>query len=908
MYIKLYRNAFILLLLLCSTTIAQTKRAMSLEDAMKFMQIDNSSISASGNWVGYTASPDRGNSEAVVKAVKGDKTYRFERGSRPGISRNEKWAVITLKPDFAETLKDKKKKHRDDLILLNLETGDTTMYSRVKSAEFSKNSEWLAIHHYVDTDSSGKEIKQDDHFGTKLTVKNLSSGNEKVLDFITLTASDSTSKYLAYVVSDTSNKNGIFLLDISSDEVKQVQVDTALYGYYSELTWHKSGRLAFTKSRMDKDGNPGNASLFVWNNRLNEISNSEDAGKGWFLPAQNDLSWSKDGTRLFFGYKPESEKPLTKEEKDTSETNIYDFEKILAETESDVWHWDDPLIKTNEKNEWKDIKKRTYKAVFNVSDGNIIRLADEKLPNVITNDNKDFALGISGIPYLKQRTWDGRYSDYYLVDLNTGGKTKIVERLESSAYLSPGGKYIVYYNEKEWFLYSTESKSTINLTGKLDVPFEDEDWDYPADVPGYGIAGWIENDESVLIYDKYDIWKFDTKTGEAGMITGGYGRDNNYIFRIERVDRDKEFYIEDEKILLEAYHDIEKYTGYYSTTAADGDVIPIIEEQKKYDFLRKAELTDKYLFTRESYGEFPDLWVSGAFFDNPKKVTNLGAQTEQFLWGNAGLIDFRNDDGVPLKGIVIYPPGYDPGKKYPVFVYYYRFFTQRLYDFPDITINHRPIYPVLGGKDYVVFMPDIVFEVGRPGLSATKCLVPGVKKLIDMGIAHPDKIALHGHSWSGYQTAMVVTHTDIFACAIAGAPVSNMTSAYSGIRWGSGLARQFQYEKTQSRIGKTLVEDPIRYIENSPVFYADRVNTPLLIQHGDEDEAVPWYQSIELYLALRRYEKDCVFLQYHGEPHHLKKFPNQLDYTIKMIEYIDHYCKGEPAADWISKGVIYKGK
>ncbi|MBN2414605.1 prolyl oligopeptidase family serine peptidase [bacterium] len=183
-----------------------------------------------------------------------------------------------------------------------------------------------------------------------------------------------------------------------------------------------------------------------------------------------------------------------------------------------------------------------------------------------------------------------------------------------------------------------------------------------------------------------------------------------------------------------------------------------------------------------------------------------------------------------------------------------------------------------------------------------------MQKLIDMGVADPGGIALHGHSWSGYQTAFVITQTDIFACAIAGAPVSNMTSAYSGIRWESGMARQFQYEQSQSRIGKSLWEARDLYIENSPVFFADRIETPLLIMFGDEDGAVPWYQGIELYLAMRRLGKECVFLQYRGEPHHPRKYANKLDYTLRMKQYLDHYCKGEAAAEWIGKGVPYRGK
>lgn len=281
---------------------------------------------------------------------------------------------------------------------------------------------------------------------------------------------------------------------------------------------------------------------------------------------------------------------------------------------------------------------------------------------------------------------------------------------------------------------------------------------------------------------------------------------------------------------------------------------------------------------------------------------------ERWNWGTAEVIEWMSINGDTLHGAVLKPDTFEEGKRYPVMVYYYRFFSQRAYEFNNITNDDRPVLPQYVSDDYIVFLPDIRFEVGTPGFAATKSLVPGVQKLIEMGLADPDRLGLHGHSWSGYQTAFMITQTDIFDAAIAGAPVSNMTSAYSGIRWGSGLARQFQYEMTQSRIGGSLWEYPERYIENSPVFFADRINTPLLIMFGDEDTAVPWYQGIELYLAMRRLEKDAVFLQYHGEPHHLRRYSNRLDYAIRMKEYFDHYLKGAPAADWIEEGVPYRGE
>jgi len=141
--------------------------------------------------------------------------------------------------------------------------------------------------------------------------------------------------------------------------------------------------------------------------------------------------------------------------------------------------------------------------------------------------------------------------------------------------------------------------------------------------------------------------------------------------------------------------------------------------------------------------------------------------------------------------------------------------------------------------------------------------------------------------------------------AAPGALVANMTSAYSGIRWGTGLPRQFQYERSQSRIGGSLWDYPLRFLDNSPIFRADRVETPLLMIHNDEDDAVPWYQGIEYFLALRRLGKEAYLFTYNGEKHGLRKRINQKDYTRRLQEFFDHFLKGAPAPEWMEKGIPY---
>jgi dipeptidyl aminopeptidase/acylaminoacyl peptidase len=390
-------------------------------------------------------------------------------------------------------------------------------------------------------------------------------------------------------------------------------------------------------------------------------------------------------------------------------------------------------------------------------------------------------------------------------------KTQFLTRSRYSPQLSNNGGFAAYYSDKQWSLYNVERNSSINLTANLDTPFYNEDHDYPYPVPGYGVAGWTENDAHVLIYDKFDIWTFDTNNGNANNITGGEGCAENRIFRIERVEDNWDAFNTDEDLLLTSYHDLNKNFGFYSTGITDSEVNVLLEEDKKFTFVAKAEGADAVLYKREAYDEFPNLWVADSWmFEETAKQTSLNENlSEKWNWGKAELVDWLSTDGTYMQGVVIKPDDYDPNKRYPIMTYYYRFFTNRLHDFNEPRTNHRPVFAQYVSDGYVVFLPDVRFEIGRPGYAATKSVVPGVQKLVELGIADPDKLGLHGHSWSGYQTAFIVTETDIFDAAVSGAPVSNMTSAYSGIRWASGLARQFQYEQTQSRIGATLVEAPL---------------------------------------------------------------------------------------------------
>jgi dipeptidyl aminopeptidase/acylaminoacyl peptidase len=833
---------------------------------------------------------------------------------------------MTLKPS-AVGLEASKKKPKQGMALVNTRSGLISHFDEVDRFVFSEDGRWLAYLLFKEEKKVVKkeeeetevkaepEKKKDEKVGSTLILRRLESGEERKVSHVQSFAFDNQSHYLAFAVASPGGKeNGIYLLNIMQKDPSQKEISKNEKGLFSNLEWSKQGSsLAYlSKEPGEESGSRADVSLWIWSGKEDkkiQAVSPQMVSEGWILPEKNQVSWTRDGKRIFVGLKPEKYEEEAMEKKDNEEEiDLFDQEQILKKREVDVWHWNDPFIITQQKLMWPRLKDQTYLGVFHLSTKSFVQLADEEMPTLRRPENSHYALGQSDVPYRKEATWYGRLNDLFAVDLENGERIKIISRLEDRSSLSPGGRYVVFYKDKHWHLFDIKSRSSRNLTDKLDVPFCDEDHDYPSAVPGYGVGGWIEDDQAVLIYDKYDVWKFASETGEAVNITAGHGRTNQVTFRVIDMDPDRSFYTKQESLLLSSYHNFNKNFGFYSCKVDKPGIEKILEEKKKFRFMAKAKEADVLMYTRESFEEFPDIWISDMKFRSPKKISEANPQISDFTWGEPELVEWNSIDGIPLQGVLIKPGNYVPGKRYPVIVYFYRFFSQRMYEFNQMVVNHRPNFPFYTSNGYAVFLPDIRFEVGHPGFSSTKCLVPGVQKLIDMGIADPDAIGLHGHSWSGYQTAFVITQTNIFACAIAGAPVSNMTSAYSGIRWGSGLARQFQYEKTQSRIGGSLWEYPERYIENSPVFFADRINTPTLIMFGDEDGAVPWYQGIELYLAMRRFGKDCIFLQYRGEPHHPQKYANKLDYSIKMKQYFDHYLKGEEAPGWIKKGVPYLGK
>ncbi|MBI2832828.1 MAG: prolyl oligopeptidase family serine peptidase [Acidobacteria bacterium] len=282
-----------------------------------------------------------------------------------------------------------------------------------------------------------------------------------------------------------------------------------------------------------------------------------------------------------------------------------------------------------------------------------------------------------------------------------------------------------------------------------------------------------------------------------------------------------------------------------------------------------------------------------------RKITNPNPQQSENVWGRSELIDYQNADGKPLKAILTRPDDFDPSKKYPLMVFIYERLTDGLHQHipPEPMTNINITRYISNG--YIVLRPDIVYEIGRPGESALKCVVPAVRQVLAMGFIDPRRVGIQGHSWGAYEISYMITKTDIFRAVEAGGSPNNFVSAYNMIRWGSGVSRQVTYEKSQSRLGTTLWSGLSSYIENSAIFGVDRVRTPYLTIQGDRDDAVPWWQAIEYALAMRRLGKEAYMFVYHGEPHSLDKRENQKHWTVRMAEYFDYFLKDGPRPEWM---------
>jgi len=905
------------------------KGPLTHEDYDAWKRIQGQQLSPNGEWVVYSAVPQDGDGELIATHVESGREHRYPRGAGARFMPDSTYLVFTIAPSEEETEEARKAKTKSEdmpkssLGIMNLASGEVIEIERVRSFRVPQDAGGHIAYLHEESASESEEEEppsavteeqeegeeaeadesdnKDKDFGTTLTVHSLADGSEWNAESVLSYQFTDTGAMVLYTVSseETPESDGVYMYSPAQDAVATVLSGE---GNYERLALDEDqDRLAFVTDRDDYSADEPTFNLYGWDfgSPAAELwvshTSTENFPAGMAVSRLSQVSFNEDGSIVLLGVKeiPEPE-PDNADEGEDEEKAVFD-----------LWSWDDPYPQPQQEQMRNRVENQTWASVYHVGSGRFVKLADKDIPDVRLSNDGSVAFASTNVPYTKRVSYYGSFSDAYVIDPMTGNRTMVAEGLFRGASLSPGGRYVSWFgmDDYDWYVYDIVSETTRNLTETLDVRFDREDWDQPQAAGSYGIAGWLSDDEGVLVYDRYDIWMLRPDGSEARVITDGYGRTHDLSFRRIRLNPDEDFIDPAAELLLGTTNEDTRSTGFY-VDSVSGNELPreVIMADKSIGNPTKARAADVVMYTQSTFAEYPDIWVSGMDFIG-KKVSNLGAQTDSFLWGEAELRNFRSSDGVPLKGILIKPENFDPDRKYPLLVYIYETLHQGLHSFRHPTPGTSVNASYYVSNDYVMWMPDIEYGTGYPGKDALKCVLPGINMLIDEGFIDADRIGIQGHSWGGYQISYMVTQTNIFAAAEAGAPVSNMTSAYGGIRWASGMVRQFQYEQTQSRLGDSLWEVPLRYVENSPIFWADKIETPLLILHNDEDGAVPWYQGIEFIMALRRLEKRAWMFNYNGEAHGLRKRVNQKDFTVRMQEFFDYYLKDQTPPLWMVEGI-----
>jgi dipeptidyl aminopeptidase/acylaminoacyl peptidase len=892
------------LLLTVGVALAQSTASKRLEiaDLNRWQEIESVEISADGRYVAYVLEPDQGDPTQVLYDTQTEQTQRWPRGDGGHFAADGGHFAFLLHPaqdSVREMRRRKVKKDQlpgDTLALYDLASRTTLRVADVRRFQLpEKWGGWLLFEQKMPLPDS--LTKKSDEKAFRLVLHRLSDQEQFSLDgAMQFTVAEEAPVILVHTEGLAGRQEpGVYRFDGRSPAFVPVRRGK---GQYESLTLNRYGdRLAFLANFATEEQRVVDYDLHTWESGQDSTQvRAEDwLPSDWRLSEDANMYFAHNGSRLFFGTAPPPLLP---------DTSLLEEEIVQVE----VWTTQDPRMYTRAENQLNQDRKRSYAAVLDWSNGQMRQIATPDRPEFDAADRGDgrYGLLVHEETYQPRRMYEGwpGYRDLYLYDLQTGRTTPIRKAVAGSPQWSPGGKYLYWYSypDTTWQLFDVADGTVRTLTDNQLGAFYDEENDVPADPGSYGVAGWMPNDDAIVIYDRYDWWRIDPKAPEqAKRLTNG--RNQQQQLRYVRTDPEARYL--PTRPLVHLFTEDTRHSGYGRLDLAAGTVTPLREGAYDYSSrVYKARAAEAYVYTRESFREFPDLRYTREWADPDRRISEANPQQAEFRWGNMELFTWTDPQGRQVEGLLLKPDDFDPSQQYPLIVYFYEKSSDGLYEHRAPYAHRSTInYSYYVSRGYVIFNPDVIYREGYPGESAYDAVMSGVTALLDEGYIDRQRVGVQGHSWGGYQIAYLLTKTDLFACAESGAPVVNMFSAYGGIRWGSGLSRQFQYERTQSRIGGTPWEYPLRYLENSPLFFMDKVNTPVLILHNDEDGAVPWYQGIEYFTALRRLDKPAWLLNYNGEPHWPLKYQNRVDFQTRMSQFFDYYLLDGPKPRWMDEGV-----
>jgi dipeptidyl aminopeptidase/acylaminoacyl peptidase len=899
--VRLSRPALIALTLLATLPATPTygqdtaKRPLQISDYRLWRTIEDVAISDDGAWVAWTWVKVRADDTVTVRSLNADVRHDVPRASRGTFSPDGRWIAYTIEPDFLEVERLEREGERipSQVGLLRLDTGETRTWDDAREYGFSETSSHFWVRkRQPERDRGGSDDEEETAEGTDLILRNLGEGYEELIGSVRDLAFNEPGTHLAYTVDNQGGDgNGLYLVDLATGSRRALD---NTHDRYTRLTWSEDGSSLAVLRGTRPEGlvERANRALAF---RLGESAPrrfefpQEGSGlrEGWVVSEKGEAVFNEDASILFVATRPQSQ-----------ELEDWD-EEGLPLADVNIWHWRDDRIQSQQQRELERDRSRTYVAALHVDEGRLVHLADERMRTVeITADGR-WGIGRDDRSYVSD--WRPRVADYHRIDTRTGERTPVLEAHLRTLGLSPDGEHYLYWLDGHVWDYRIPEDRHVNLTERAGVDFTNAEYDRFGEKPPYGIAGWVAGGAGVLLNHRHDLFLQPFDASPALNLTGGFGADNEIRLRYLRTDLEEREIDLNEPILLEAYGEWTKKEGFFEL---DGDELrEITWEDARFSRPLEAERTERYVFTVQTWRDFPDLWVSGRDFSDRRRVSVANPQQDDFLWGSRILFDYTLADGTPLQGTLAIPETYRPGDRLPMVVRFYEKYSQDLHAYPLPMYRHQPNFAGLVSNGYLLMQPDVHFRIGSSHSDMLEAVEAATRKVIELGYAHPDAIGLSGHSYSGGGSAYIATRSDMFAAIAHGAAPINLVSEFNQLFVGSGQNNHNYDIYGQGRYATDPYEDFDLYWDQSPISGVENMNTPVLYLHGESDPTVNWEQGLEWYNALRFLEKPVIWLSYPDEGHGLRKLQNRIDFQYRLQEFFDHHLKGAPAPQWMTDGV-----
>ncbi len=878
-------------------------------------------LSPDGRWVAYELRRVSGMNELRYRAVGSGEERTVVRASAPRFSRDSRWLAYTIAPDTGgaggrgaggrggrggTAGGGAAAPARNKIGIVDLRGGSTIEFEDIQSFALSKNGAHVALRRYRPAGTPGAAPTAS---GADLVVRDLTRGTQVTLGNVAEFEWSDEGALLAMTVDvDGRTGNGIQVLDGATGVLRSLD---ATDRDYTGLAWRaRSADLAVFRSRVDTMFADTSVTVLAWKNvgaaqpEVTEYEFSADASfpAGMRVTSYRALQWNADGSALVFGIAAREPRRAPGGRGGNAPARVQ------------VWHWKDlRQFHQQEVNAAQD-RRRTLPVSWALSAGHVVTLSSDPYEAIQFSEQRNTALASDQTPYVREIMSGRSYRDLYRVDIATGKRERVATRTIGATAVAPSGGTVMYAQQGHWWSYDAATGRRTNLTAAIRTSFVDLEDDHPTpERAAYGLAGWSPDERAVIVYDRFDLWRLNVDGSGTERLTRG--REDTTVYRYVPLDAEAvgaafgggtRTIDLSKPVVLSMFGDRSKRSGY--ARLANGRTEPLVWRDKSIGQLRKARDADTHLYLEQSFGDSPDYFVATSdALASATQVSHTNAFQGDYAWGRQVLLDYRNRRGEKLQMMLTYPANYQPGRKYPMVVYYYERLSNGFHQY--VGLSDRSVYntQVFSQEGYFVLRPDVVFQKRDPGWSGLDCVTSAVRTALG-SVADIDarKVGAMGHSWGGYQSAFYAVHAPgTFAAAIAGAPLTNLISMYGYTSGNTGLAESQHFETSQERMEVPLWQDREAYIRNSTVFAMDSLRIPLLLEEGDADGNVNPFQSQELYNFGRRLGKQVVYLVYEGENHNVARAESQRDYQLRQIEWFAHYLKGEPAADWIVNGETY---